>query len=317
MKLIIQIPCFNEEKTLPITLSELPKQIDGIDVIEYLVVDDGSTDRTAHVARENNVHHIVSLKKNKGLAKGFMTGLDACLELGADIIVNTDADNQYCGQDIKKLVQPIIDGEADIVIGDRQTQDIEHFSWGKKRLQNWGSWVVRQLSDTKVPDATSGFRAFSRDAALQMNVVSDFTYTLETIIQAGKKNLVVSHVPIKTNNKLRESRLFKGNLNYIKRSISTIARIYAMYEPLKMFSCIGGIFFGLGFIIAMRFVYYYIVTGGAGHIQSLILSAILLILGFQVLVLGLVADIIGSNRFLIENSLYRLKKLEIDQKSGK
>ncbi|MBN1559539.1 glycosyltransferase family 2 protein [candidate division KSB1 bacterium] len=310
MKLIIQIPCYNEEKTLPATFADLPRQIDGIDEIEYLIINDGSDDRTVEVARELGIHHVVSFPKNKGLAKGFMMGLDASLRLGADIIVNTDADNQYAGGDIKKLVEPIITGEAELVIGDRQTNGIHHFSWFKKRLQNWGSWVVRQVSDTSIPDATSGFRALSREAALQMNVVSEFTYTLETIIQAGKKNLAISHVPIRTNGRLRESRLFRGNWTYIKRSVSTIARIYTMYEPLRMFSYIGAILFGLGLLIGLRFVYFYITSGGSGHIQSLILTAVLLILGFQVFVLGLVADMIGSNRRLIEDALYRLKKME-------
>jgi glycosyltransferase involved in cell wall biosynthesis len=317
LNLIIQIPCFNEEQTLPVTLADLPRHIDGVDKIEYLIIDDGSTDKTVPVARDNGAHHIVSFRNNKGLAKGYMAGLDACLRLGADIIVNTDADNQYNGADIAALVQPIVNGEAEMVIGDRQTDGIEHFSWFKKRLQNLGSWVVRQVSGTRVPDATSGFRALSRDAAMQMNVVSRFTYTLETIIQAGKKNLAITHVPIRTNEKLRESRLFRGNFNYIKRSVATIARIYTMYEPLKMFSTIGGLLFGAGLVIGFRFVYFYVTTGGAGHIQSLILAAILLLLGFQVFFLGLVADIIGSNRQLIETTLYRIKKIEYKQESGK
>ena len=317
MNLIIQIPCYNEEQTLPVTLADLPRQIDGVDKIEYLIIDDGSTDNTVQAAKEHGVHHIVSFRNNKGLAKGYMAGLDACLRLGADIIVNTDADNQYNGTDIAALVQPIVDGEAEMVIGDRQTDGIEHFSWFKKRLQNLGSWAVRQVSGTRVPDATSGFRALSRDAAMQMNVVSKFTYTLETIIQAGKKNLAITHVPIRTNEKLRESRLFRGNFNYIKRSVATIARIYTMYEPLKMFATIGGLLFGSGLVIGLRFVYFYVTTGGAGHIQSLILAAILLLLGFQVFFLGLVADIIGSNRQLIESTLYRIKKIEYKQTSGK
>ncbi|RPI02913.1 MAG: glycosyltransferase family 2 protein [Calditrichaeota bacterium] len=311
MKLIIQIPCYNEEDILPQTLADLPRQLPGIDTIEFLIIDDGSTDKTVNVARQSGVHHIVSMTKNKGLAKGFMSGLDACLRLGADVIVNTDADNQYCGEDIAKLVAPIVNGRAEMVVGDRQTNAIEHFSWFKKRLQNLGSWVVRQVSDTEIPDATSGFRALSREAAMRMNVVSDFTYTLETIIQAGKKNLAITHVPIRTNGKLRESRLFRGNWSYIKRSVATIARIYTMYEPLKMFSYIGGFFFLAGVLIGLRFVFYFFMRGGAGHIQSLILAAVLLILGVQIFVLGLVADIIGSNRRLIEDALFRLKKMEL------
>jgi len=313
LKLIIQIPCYNEESTLPKTVADLPKQIDGIDEIEFLIVNDGSTDATAAVAKKHGVHHIVHLNKNKGLARGFMAGMDACLKLGADIIVNTDADNQYKGKDIERLVQPILQNQADLVIGDRQTGEITHFSWAKKKLQKWGSWVVRQVSGTDIPDATSGFRALSRDAALQINVVSEFTYTLETIIQAGKKNLTLTHVPVRTNEKLRDSRLFKNNWSYIKRSVATIARIYTMYEPLKMFTYVGGGLFALGFLIGLRFLYFYIVAGGAGHIQSLILAAVLLILGFQVFMMGLLADIIGSNRSLIENTLYRVKKLEFNK----
>ncbi len=310
MKLIIQIPCYNEETTLPLTLADLPRKIDGIDSIEVLVIDDGSTDNTVKVARELGVNYIVSFPQNKGLAKVFNSGIDACLKLGADIIVNTDADNQYCGDDIEKLIRPILNGDAEIVIGDRNTGEIEHFSWVKKKLQRYGSWVVRHLSDTDIPDATSGFRAFSREAALQMNVVTRFTYTLETIIQAGKKNLAVSHVQIRTNEKLRESKLFKSNWQYIKRSVSTILRIYTMYEPFKMFTYIGGGFFLAGFLIGLRFLFYYLFVSGAGHIQSLILAAVLLIVGFQIFVIGLLADIIGSNRQLIENILYRIRKIE-------
>ena len=313
MKLIIQIPCFNEAETLPLTLADLPRHIAGVDEIEVLIIDDGSSDETTEVARRSGVHHIVRMTKNKGLANGFMAGLDASLRLGADIIVNTDADNQYNGADIPSLVRPIIDGQAELVIGDRQTDEIHHFSWMKKRLQNLGSWVVRQVSATEIPDATSGFRALSREAALQMNVLSRFTYTLETIIQAGKKNLAVSHVPVRTNSKLRESRLFKGNWNYIKRSIATITRIYTMYEPLKMFSYIGGTIFGAGFLIGLRFLYFYITTGGAGHIQSLILAAVLLMIGFQVFIIGLVAALVGFNRRLIEIALYRVRRLELRQ----
>jgi len=313
VKLIIQIPCFNEAETLPLTLADLPRQIPGVDEIEVLIIDDGSSDETTEVARRSGVQHIVRMTKNKGLANGFMAGLDASLRLGADIIVNTDADNQYNGADIPSLVRPILDGQAELVIGDRQTDEIHHFSWMKKRLQNLGSWVVRQVSATEIPDATSGFRALSREAALQMNVISRFTYTLETIIQAGKKNLAVSHVPVRTNSKLRESRLFKGNWNYIKRSIATITRIYTMYEPLKMFSYIGGTVFGAGFLIGLRFLYFYITTGGAGHIQSLILAAVLLMIGFQVFIIGLVADLIGFNRRLIESALYRVRRLELRQ----
>ena len=310
MKLVIQIPCYNEEKTLPQTLLDLPKSIEGVDVIEVLVVDDGSSDDTVRVAREHGVNHIVSFPRNKGLALGFNAGLDACLRVGADIIVNTDADNQYRGEDIEALIKPILHGEAEIVIGDRNTDAIEHFSWSKKKLQGLGSWVVRHISGTTVPDATSGFRAFSREAALRMNVVSRFTYTLETIIQAGKKGMIVADVPIRTNEKTRESKLFRSNWEYIKRSVSTMLRIYAMYEPLKLFTWIGGLLFAGGVLIGLRFLFFYLFTSGVGHIQSLILAAILVIVGFQVLVIGLLADIIGANRQLIENVLYRVRKME-------
>ncbi len=312
MKLIIQIPCYNEEKTLPQTLADLPKSLKGVDEIDLLIIDDGSTDDTVRVARELGVQHIVSFPQNKGLAMGFNAGMDASLKLGADIIVNTDADNQYSGDDIQALIQPILDKNAEIVIGDRQTDQIAHFSWTKKRLQKLGSLVVRQISGTSVPDATSGFRAFSREAALRMNIVSQFTYTLETIIQAGKKNLIVADVPVRTNEKTRESKLFRSNKEYIRRSISTMLRIYAMYEPMKLFSLIGGILFMGGFLIGLRFLYFYLFVSGMGHIQSLILAAVLLIVGFQVLVIGLLADIIGSNRQLIENVLYRVRKMESD-----
>lgn len=310
MKLIIQIPCFNEAETLPITLAGLPRDIQGIDQIEILVIDDGSTDNTISVARNNGVNHIVKMNKNKGLARVFTAGLDACLKLGADIIVNTDADNQYNGADIQSLIQPILQNNADVVVGDREINHINDFSWMKKRLQGMGSWVVRQVSNTSIPDTTSGFRAFSREAAMHINVVSDFTYTLETIIQAGKKNLSITSRRVRTNPKLRESRLFKSNWGYIKRSIATIMKIYTMYEPLKMFSFIGIFFFSIGFIIGLRFLYFYFVDGGAGHIQSLILAAVLLLLGVQIFIIGLLADIIGSNRSLIENILYRIKKME-------
>jgi glycosyltransferase involved in cell wall biosynthesis len=316
LKLIIQIPCFNEEKSLPVTLKELPRQLEGVDEIEWLIINDGSKDRTVQVARELGVDHIVNFTNNKGLAEGFMAGLDACLKLDADIIVNTDADNQYHAGDIGKLIEPILKKQADMVIGDRQVDTIEHFSFFKKRLQNLGSWVVRQVSGTSIPDATSGFRALSREAALRMNVVSRFTYTLETIIQAGKKNLAITHVPVRTNSKLRESRLFSNISSYIKRSAGTIVRIYTMYEPLKMFFYVGVTLFGGGFIIGVRFLYFYLFAdGGRGHVQSLILAAILSIVGFQVMMIGLLADLIGANRRLVEDALYRLRKMELTFKS--
>lgn len=311
MKLIIQIPCLNEEQTLPLTLRDLPTHIDGIDEIETLIIDDGSTDRTSLVARENGVDHLVRFTSRKGLAEAFMAGLDACVKLGADIIVNTDADNQYSGKDIEKLVRPILEHKADMVIGDRQVENISHFSPLKIKLQKLGSWVVRHVSETTVPDATSGFRAYSREAALRMNVISRFTYTLETIIQAGKKHIALTHVEISTNGKLRESRLFTSIPDYLKRSIGTILRIYVMYEPLKAFSWVGGIVFGLGMLGAGRFLYYYFTAGGGGHVQSLILSAVLMIVGFQIAMIGLVADLIAGNRRLQEDTLYRIKKLEL------
>lgn len=313
MKLIIQIPCLNEEKTLSTTIGDLPKHIDGIDKIELLIIDDGSTDKTVEVARQLGVHHIVRHTNNKGLAVAFMSGLDASVKLGADIIVNTDGDNQYCGESIADLIQPILRGEADMVVGDRQVDEIPHFSFVKKRLQALGSWVVRHVSDTQVPDTTSGFRAFSKEAALRLNVVSDFTYTLETIIQAGKSNIAITHVRVQTNDKLRESRLFRSMPKYIKRSVATIFRIYTMYEPLKTFSMIGGFVFGIGFLISLRFLYYYFTGDGDGHIQSLIFSAVLMMIGFQIGMIGLLADLIRGNRRLIEDTQYRVKKLEIGQ----
>ncbi len=313
MKLIIQIPCLNEEQTLPLTLKHLPRKISGVDEIETLIIDDGSTDKTIQVARENGVNHIVKFTNNKGLAEAFTAGLDACLKLGADIVVNTDGDNQYNGNDIEKLIRPILKGEADYVVGDRQVNGIHHFSKTKKTLQVLGSWVVKQVSNTDIPDATSGFRALNREAALHMNVITKFSYTLETIIQAGKKNLAVTHVPISTNEKLRDSRLFKNIPAYLKRSVLTIFRIYTMYEPLKTFLRIGGIIFGTGFIISFRFLYFFIIGYGGGHIQSLILSAVLMMIGFQVIMIGLVADLIGGTRRLIEDTLYRVKKIELNQ----
>jgi len=310
VKLIIQIPCYNEEKTLPETVAAIPREYAGIDETELLVIDDGSDDNTAEVARKIGVHHIVRLTSNKGLAGSFSAGIDACLKLGADIIVNTDGDNQYNAEDIGRLIEPIVSGRADMVVGDREVMQVEHFSFLKKRLQKLGSWVVQQVSGTTVPDVTSGFRAFSREAALRLHVISQFTYTLETIIQAGKKSIPVAHVPVRTNRPTRPSRLFKSVFSYIKQSGGTIARIYALYEPLKTFLYIGGAIFGLGMIISLRFLYFYIIQQGEGHIQSLILAAVLMIVGFQVGMIGLLADIISANRRLIEDILYRMKKRE-------
>jgi glycosyltransferase involved in cell wall biosynthesis len=313
MKLIIQIPCFNEEKTLPVTFKDLPKKIDGIDIIEYLIIDDGSTDKTVEIAKRLGIHHIVSFPNNRGLAKGFMAGIDACLRLGADIIVNTDGDNQYSGKDIAKLIQPILEGKAEMVVGDRQTDTIEHFSPLKKKLQKLGSWVVRLASDSNVTDTTSGFRAYSRDAAMKLNVVSDYSYTLETIIEAGRKKVAIENVKISTNEKLRESRLFKSIWSYIKKSGSTIIRVYSMYRPLKLFLSLGFIFSFLGFIIGIRYLYFYFNGSGSGHIQSLILSSILITLGFQIGIFGLLADSIAAIRKINDEMLYRLKRIEYEK----
>ena len=307
MKLIIQIPCLNEEYTLPKTLADLPKEIKGIDSIEILLIDDGSTDRSVEVAKKLGVHHILKFTNNKGLAKAFIAGINESLKLGADIIVNTDADNQYFGGDIAKLIQPILKKEADIVVGDRQVETIRHFSPMKIFLQKFGSWVVRQLSGTLVPDATSGFRAYSRDAALQLNVVSDFTYTIETIISAGKKNLAITHVPVKTNEKLRESRLFPSISVYLKRSLITMIKAYSMYRPLRLFTIAGGSTFLLGFAVGCRYLFFFIQGQTEGHIQSLILSAILLIVGFQIIMMGIAAELIAVNRQLLEDIQLRIK----------
>jgi glycosyltransferase involved in cell wall biosynthesis len=311
VKLIIQIPCLNEAQTLPATLADLPASVPGVDAIEILVVDDGSTDDTTAVARAHGVHHVLRFRRRKGLAAAFMAGIDASLRAGADLIVNTDADNQYAGADIAKLVEPLLSGRADIVIGDRNIREIRHMSWPKKLLQRLGSWVVRQVSSTEVPDTTSGFRAYTREAALRMTVVSDFSYTLESIIQAGKKRMAIAHVEVATNAHTRPSRLFSSIWAYLKQSGATIVRIYTMYEPLKVFSYIGTTVFLVGFAISLRFVYYYLFTPeAAGKIQSLILSAVLMLVGFQVVMIGLLADVISGTRKLLEDLLYRVRRME-------
>ncbi len=312
MKLIVQIPCYNEEKTLPQTVRDIPRRIEGIEQVEILIIDDGSEDRTVEVAKEIGVDHIVKNTCNKGLARTFLVGLDASLRLGADIIVNTDGDNQYKGEHIPKLIAPILKGKADIVIGDRQTDTIPHFSPTKKKLQRLGSFVVRILSQTDVPDAVSGFRAFSREAAMQMNIVSSFSYTIETIIQAGKKNLAVANVPIGTNPKTRESTLFKSIPKFLEHSATTMIRMYTMYQPLKVFFYIGCLCILVGLIPSIRFLFYYFMGQGGGHIQSLILASILFVIGFQVLMIGLVADVISFNRKLIEETLLRVRRIELD-----
>lgn len=310
MKVIIQIPCYNEEQTLPATILDLPKVIEGVDVIEYLIINDGSTDRTVEVARELGIQHIVTFKKNKGLARGFLAGMDACLHLGADIIVNTDADNQYCGADIVKLVAPIIEGRADIVIGERPIDETEGFSRKKKLLQHVGSWVVRVASQTDIPDAPSGFRAYSREAALRLNVTNEYTYTLETIIQAGNNKIDLISVPIRTNPETRTSRLFRSMWGYVKHSAVVIARTFLMYKPLRFFGTLGAVIFALGFLLGIRYLAYLLQGDSAGHIQSLILAAILMMMGFQTLLTGLQADVIAGNRKLLEDIQYRVRKME-------
>ena len=310
MKLIIQIPCFNEAETLEVTLNDLPKHIDGIDEIEYLIIDDGSHDNTAEVAKKWGVHYVVRFRRNKGLAKGFMAGLDACLKNGADIIVNTDADNQYCGADFETLVRPILDKKAHIVIGERPIDDTEHFTPLKKKLQHFGSWVVRKASKTTIPDAPSGFRAYSREAAMRINVINDYTYTLETIVQSGREKMAVMSVPIRTNPELRESRLFHSMWGYIKKSMLTIVRTYLMYRPLYFFFMLGSILalVGVGFFV--RYFVFFCSGEGGGHLQSLILASTLLIVGFQTIVVGLLGDVISANRKILQDVQYHVRKMD-------
>jgi len=311
MKLIIQIPCYNEKDTLPFTLADLPRQVEGFDSIEWLVVDDGSTDGTPEVARSLGVDHIVSLPHNRGLARAFAAGLDASLRLGADVIVNTDGDNQYRGAGVADLVVPILRGEAEIVVGDRRTASIPHFSPMKKWLQRLGSRVVSWTAGIDVPDATSGFRAMSREAALRTNVFGTYTYTLETIIQAGKKGIPIVSVPVETNPMLRESRLIRSIPRYVSRSASMILRIFLMYEPLRSFFLLGSILLLLGSALVVRFLYFFALGEGQGHVQSLLLASILIVISFLVYLLGLLGDLVARNRHLSEEILYRLRRQEL------
>jgi glycosyltransferase involved in cell wall biosynthesis len=315
MKLIVQIPCLNEEANLPETLAAIPRRIEGVDRVEILIIDDGSTDRTAEVARAHGADHVVRFTRRKGLAAGFMAGLDACLRLGADVIVNTDADHQYPGHEIPRLIAPILSGEADMVVGDREVRHLAHFSPLKRQLQGLGSWVVRKVSGTRVPDVTSGFRALNREAALHINIVTEFTYTLESIIQAGKKKLAVAHLPIAAR-ETRPSRLFSSSWEYVKRSVAAILRIYAMYEPFKVFLLLGSVLFLAGFALGVRYAYFWWLGDIRGHLQSAILSVLLVILGFQTLQWGVMADLIASNRKLLEDLLYRVRKMELGDKPG-
>jgi glycosyltransferase involved in cell wall biosynthesis len=311
VKLIIQIPCYNEEEDLAETLASLPRSVPGFDALETLVIDDGSSDGTVSVARQAGATYLLRFPVHLGLARAFSAGLDAALKLGADVIVNTDADNQYRGSDVALLVEPILAGRADMVIGDRAPHRLAHFGVLKKVLQVVGSWVVRQLSGTSVPDAASGFRAFSRRAAMRLNVFTEFTYTLETIIQAGKKHIPIAHVPIATNPETRPSRLFSRISTYLRHSVGTLIRIYALYEPLKVFFRLGGLCILAGTLIGIRFLFDYLADGGAGHIQSLILASVLLIVGVQTMLIGLVADLIGANRTLLEDTLFRVRQIEL------
>lgn len=310
MKLIIQIPCYNEAETLQIALNDLPKHIDGIDEIEYLIINDGSEDKTVEVAMDWGVHYVVNFTRNKGLARGFMAGLDACLSHGADIIVNTDADNQYCGADIEKLVHPILEGKADIVVGERPIDETVHFSPLKKKLQHLGSWVVRKASNTNIPDAPSGFRAFSREAALHINVINEYTYTLETIVQAGRNKMAITSVPVRTNAELRKSRLFNSMFGYIKKSMLTIIRAYLMYKPLRFFVFSGLIPIIAGVFLGGRYIVFLAMGQAGGHIQSLILASILILLGFMCVMIGIMADVIAANRKILEEIQYRVRKAQ-------
>lgn len=317
MKLIIQIPCYNEESTLPQTVHDLPRSLPGIEAIEYLVVDDGSTDRTVEVAQELGVHHIIRLKQNCGLATAFAAGLEAALGVGADIIVNTDADNQYRGEEIERLIQPILKRQADIVVGDRGVAALEHFSTFKRTLQRVGSWVVQRAAGIPIPDATSGFRAFTREAALRLTVLSEYTYTLETLIQAGARRLAVVYIPIRTNPQTRQSRLIRSIPSFLGISAVTILRFYTMYRPLRVFGTIGSLLIAVGALLGLRFLIAYLQGRGTGMVQSLILAAILAIVGIQVCLVGLIADSVSLNRRMLEEALYRVRRIELEPEKEK
>ena len=312
MKLIIQIPCYNEAETLSIALAELPREVAGIDEVEWLIIDDGSVDDTVRVARESGVDHVVSHTHNRGLAAAFMTGMDACLRAGADVIVNTDADNQYDASCIPDLVAPVVAGEAEIVVGARPISEIAHFSPIKKMLQKLGSWAVRVASKTEIPDAPSGFRAISRDAAMRLNVFNEYTYTIETIIQAGQKGMAITSVPVGVNEDLRPSRLVKSIPSYVKRMLITIIRIFMTYKPMRFFMMPALVMLGLGFLIGVRYLYFFVQGEGSGHLQSLLLGAVLMLIGFQMVMFGLIAELFGNNRKLGEETLYRVRRAEYD-----
>lgn len=313
MKLIIQIPCLNEADTLPAVLVDLPRTIDGIDVIETLVIDDGSSDGTATVARDLGVDHVVCHPRNLGLARAFETGVEMALRQGADIVVNTDADNQYPGRFIVDLVTPILAGEADMVIGNRQIGSIDHFSWSKKLLQRLGSWMVRNVSGTDVPDTVSGFRAYSRDTALRLNVLTQFSYTIDTVIQAGKKGLTIVSIPIETNRPTRPSRLQRGKWHFVRQQAATIVRLYAFYEPLRTFLYISLPFLLLGLFLLLRFGYFFVTGNGGGHVQSVTIGSGLFIVGMFIALFGVQADISSKHRLLTDETLYRLKKLDLER----
>jgi glycosyltransferase involved in cell wall biosynthesis len=310
VKLIIQIPCYNEAETLPVTLAELPNELPGIDVIECLVIDDGSQDNTAEIAAELGVAHIVRFPRNRGLARAFAAGLEASILNGADLIVNTDADNQYHGADVAQLIEPILAGRADIVVGDRDVGENPSFSPLKRRLQKTGSWVISRAAGAPIPDAASGFRAYTKEAALRTLVLSNYSYTLETLIQAGAQRMSIEHVPVRTNAPTRPSRLMHHLPNYLSNSAVTIVRAYTLYQPLRVFTVLGVIAIVAGLLLGGRFLYFYLDGQGNGHVQSLILTAVLLIVGFQTLLIGLVADLVGFNRKIVEETLFRLRRLE-------